>query len=59
MWQCDGVGGWGKSAVKYRVCRCRCKTNDLMKKEKETGSPKDSDISNSPKMSSGVLIQIL
>lgn len=31
MQQCDGVVGWMEAQMKYRLCRSRCKINDLMR----------------------------
>lgn len=34
MRQCAEVGGWGKVQLKYRLCWCRCKIDDLMREER-------------------------
>ena len=36
MRQCNGVSGWGKVQLKYKLCRCRCEINDLRREETGT-----------------------
>ena len=38
MQQYNGLGGWGKVQLKYRLCRCMIKINGIMKIEERTST---------------------